>query len=98
MEQTEITADAGKKELVVTIHDEDTGGAPYRVEGNPSTLVQVIIDQFYTELGTDQQEGDRLYCLKGGDVFAHATEHLNEYAHRECAALEWGYSRPTGGA
>ena len=89
----------GRKELVVTIHNEDAGGEPYKVPGEPETQVETIIQKFYTELGAARQEDDRLYCLaNGSDVFAHAAERLDEYAHRECEGLEWGFAQGTGGA
>ena len=85
--------------LIVTIHDEDSGGPPYRIRARRRVLVQRVIDRFYVQLGTAQQEGDRLYCLGSGqDVLIHAGERLGFYQEHSCPDLEWGYSRPTGGA
>ncbi len=98
-EQSTGEGEAARKELVVTVHDEDAGGEPFKIPGEPSTKVEVIIETFYKELGSGQQEGDRLTCLaNGSDVFSFAQERLSEYAHRECETLEWGFSRNTGGA
>lgn len=94
----ETSRDHGK-DLTVVIHDEDAGGEPYKVHGGPGTPVRVAIDRFYKEFGSDQQAGDRLYCLATGeDVFSHGDEHLGDYAKGHCAALEWGFARGTGGA
>ena len=86
-------------DLTVVIHDEDSGGQPHQVHAGPGTPVREVIDRFYKELATGRQDGDRLYCLATGqDVFSHAEEHLGNYKNTSCTALEWGFSRPTGGA
>lgn len=88
-----------RHELVVTVHNEDEGGQPLRIPGRPEVLVEEIITKLYFDLKTTHQTGDRLYCLASGDdVFPHAGERLGEYAEHICKALEWGFSRPTGGA
>jgi hypothetical protein len=88
-----------KKRLVVTVHKEDAGGEPYKIPGEAETRISTIVEKFYTELGTARKEGDRLYCLMNGDdVFPHEHQELGEYAEKVCKALEWGFSRPTGGA
>jgi hypothetical protein len=98
-EQVEAEEEARHHRLVVTVHNEDEGGEPFRIPGEPETHVEKIIEKFYADLGTTRQEGDRLYCLANGDdVFSHAHQHLAEYAEHVCTALEWGFSRPTGGA
>ena len=85
--------------LIVTIHDEDSGGRPYKFRARPRALVQRVIDRFYRRLGSDHQDGDRLYCLGSGqDVFAHGQEPLSHFQEHSCPDLEWGFSRPTGGA
>ena len=91
--------DGDKKGLVVTIHNEDAGGKPFRIPGQPETPISSIVDAFYTVFGSPHQDGDRLYCLMNGDdVFAHSTEELGQYAEHVCKNLEWGFSRATGGA
>lgn len=98
-EETTAEAEAGKKDLVVTIHDEDAGGEPYTVTSEPNAKVETVIHKFYKELDTTRKDGDRLVCLaNGNDVFAHAEQRLDEYASNECHDLEWGFARDTGGA
>lgn len=85
--------------LVVTVHNEDEGGEPIKIQGEPESRVEEIIKKLYQDLGTSREDGDRLYCLANGDdVFPHADQHLRTYAEHVCKALEWGFSRPTGGA
>ncbi len=87
------------KDLTVVIHNEDAGGEPYEVHAGPGTPVREVIARFYQELGSEQQQGDRLICIGNGqDVFSHGDEHLGEYQQASCTALEWGFSRQTGGA
>jgi len=53
----------------------------------------------YRELKTDRKPDDRLTCVGNGDnVFAHEHEHLGQYAHSVCKALDWAWSGKTGGA
>jgi Tat protein secretion system quality control protein TatD with DNase activity len=98
-EQTVGEAEARDRDLVVIIHDEDAGGEPYKITSELSAKVETVIHRFYKKLDTTRKDGDRLVCLaNGNDVFAHAEQRLDEYARHECAALEWGFSRDTGGA
>jgi hypothetical protein len=84
--------------LTVVVHDEDAGGEPFTFHEGPGTPVSTVIAQLYRKLGTEREQDDRLICLGNGDsVFAHAHEHLEQYA-TTCTALEWGWSRKTGGA
>jgi hypothetical protein len=90
---------AKPKHLTVTVHNEDAGGEPIEIEGEPKTKVETIIHRMYKDLDTERKEGDRLTCLaNGGDVFPHAHQELEHYAEHECHALEWGFARATGGA
>jgi len=90
-------AKPGKSPTVIA-HDEDAGGDPYGFHEGPGTPVETIIKQLYRKLGTERREGDRLVCIGSGEsVFAHGSEHLGDYA-AVCPALEWGWSRKTGGA
>lgn len=85
--------------LTVTVHNEDAGGDPVRMNAGPGTPVSTIIDRFYRETQTERKTGDRLVCLGNGeDVFAHAAQHLGDYKTSHCSALEWGWSGETGGA
>ncbi len=92
-------ADGHDHDLVVTIHDEDAGGQPVKVEAEPATTVGHVIEQMYVSLQTQRQDGDRLRCEESGqDVFAHSAEHLEAYAEQHCSKLEWLFARKTGGA
>jgi hypothetical protein len=94
----ETSAEGHKERLIVTVHDEDAGGEPYKFHAGDDVRVQHIIDELYTKVG-GKKEGDRLYCIANGDdVFPHAHERLEEYAEHVCRALEWGFARATGGA
>ena len=87
------------QDLTVTVHNEDEGGAPIVLHAGPGTPVKTIIERFYEQLGVERKPTDRLTCLAtGADVFSHNEEHLGVYAESQCATLEWGWSRATGGA
>jgi hypothetical protein len=91
--------DGDDHDLVVTIHDEDAGGQPIKIEAEPASTVGRVIEQMYAKLKTQHQDGDRLRCEESGeDVFGHATEHLEAYAKHQCSKLEWLFARKTGGA
>ena len=86
-------------DLTVTVHDEDAGGEPFVIRAGPGTPVATVIERFYEELKSVREDTDRLTCLgSGADVFTHSSEHLGDYATAACPALEWGWSRATGGA
>ncbi len=88
-----------KRDLTVTIHDEDAGGKPIKVEAAPSATVATVIEKMYDHLHSEHQEGDRLRCeATGDDVFGHVAEHLGDYAESSCEKLEWLFARKTGGA
>jgi hypothetical protein len=85
--------------LVITVHDEDAGGEPIKIEGKPESRISTIIEELYDKLHTERKPDDRLQCLAGGnDVFAHGHEELHEYAKHVCPALVWTFARGTGGA
>lgn len=85
--------------LVVTIHDEDAGGDPIRIEAGPGRKVGHIIDDLYSTLGVTPQPSDRLLCLATGEPVApHRDEHVRDYAASACHDLEWSFARDTGGA
>ena len=97
--QTPGKPDGHDHDLVVTIHDEDAGGQPVKVEAEPASTVGHVIEQMYLKFKTQHQDGDRLRCEETGqDVFAHSAEHLEAYARHSCAKLEWLFARKTGGA
>lgn len=99
--ESEAVVEAGQhgRPLIVTVHNEDAGGKPFKIPGEPDTLVGSIVDQFYIDLGSPREEGDRLYCLaNGSDVFASLEQRLGDYAETACKPLEWGFARSTGGA
>lgn len=90
--------DAGGHQ-VVTIHDEDAGGAPIRINAQREAKVAEVIEALYKHLNTPRADGDRLRCEGNGeDVFAHTGEELDSYARQHCTKLEWLWARKTGGA
>jgi hypothetical protein len=98
--ETMAKSDNTEKErsLKVVVHDEDAGGDPFIFHEGPGTPVETIIKQLYRKLETERNDGDRLVCIGSGEsVFPHGDEHLGTYAET-CTALEWGWSRKTGGA
>ncbi len=87
------------RDLLVTVHDEDAGGQPVKIEAHPSDTVDSVIKTMYTKLKTQRQPGDRLRCEEGGgDVFQYAAEHLEAYANQHCSKLVWLFTAKTGGA
>lgn len=86
-------------ELTVTVHDEDAGGKPIKVEAARSATVATVIEKIYDHLHSQHQDGDRLRCeATGDDVFGHVAERLGDYAESSCEKLEWLFARKTGGA
>jgi hypothetical protein len=85
--------------LIVTVHDEDAGGAPITIESQPSDRVASVIQAMYSRLNAQPQEGDRLRCEEtGADVFQYSGETLAAYAHQHCSELVWLFTAKTGGA
>lgn len=88
-----------RRELGVTIHDEDDGTVAH-VTGTPEELVGAVVDRFYKDdLHRERRGGDRLWCeANGSDVFSRLNERLEQYAKTECRALVWLFAGDQGGA
>src|SRR5436309_798838 len=94
----ERPSDLGRN-VLVTVHDEDAGGDPIKIEAHPSATVDSVIAAMYTQLKAPRQQGDRLRCDEGGgDVFQYGGEHLEAYAMQHCSKLVWLFTAKTGGA
>ena len=48
---------AKPKHLTVTVHNEDAGGEPIKIEGEPKTKIETIIHRMYKDLDTERKEG-----------------------------------------
>jgi hypothetical protein len=84
--------------LTVIVHNEDEGGKPFKFHEKDEAAVATVIADLYRKLKTDRNSDDRLVCIGSGEsVLPYEEEKLGDYATR-CEALEWGWSRKTGGA
>lgn len=94
MTQTET-----RKDVVVTVHDEDDGSV-FEIEGERHERLQAVVDRLYRDhLRRERREGDRLRCDDNGDdVFAHLSERLQAYRSRHCRELVWNFLGDQGGA
>lgn len=88
-----------RRELSVTIHDEDDGTVVH-IPATPEAPVGTVVDRYYKDhLHRERHDGDRLRCeANGDDVFTHLDEHLEHYAKTECRALVWLFVGDQGGA
>jgi hypothetical protein len=85
--------------LIVTVHDEDAGGAPITIDSQPSDTVASVIQAMYSRLNAQHQDGDRLRCEEtGADVFQYSGERVEAYVHQHCSKLVWLFTAKTGGA
>jgi len=92
-------AERAHHERTVTIYDEDALET-FHVKAEPTATVGHVVTVFYRDdLHREHKPDDRLRCdANGGDVFAHESERLEEYAEESCRELKWTFVGGTGGA
>lgn len=88
-----------KKDLKVKIHNEDDGENSH-FTAEPSGLLEAVIDEFYSELGRERRQDDRLRCKRNGeDVFGFIALTFKSYLDDgHCPELDWLFAGGTGGA
>jgi hypothetical protein len=88
-----------RRELAVTVYDEDAG-TTFHLSAPPSATVGHVVTTFYRDdLRRDRDPTDRLRCEANGDnVFAREAEHLEAYSQHTCHELKWVFTGGTGGA
>lgn len=85
--------------LTVKFFDEDAGGPPITIQAGPGELVSKVIAEFYARIAATPKPGDRLLCMATGQpINQDPTLHIKDLAAGSCSALEFTYSKDTGGA
>jgi hypothetical protein len=88
-----------KKDLKVKIHNEDDGENSH-FTAEPSDLLEAVINEFYSELGRERRQDDRLRCKRNGeDVSGFVGLTFKNYLDDgHCPELHWLFAGGTGGA
>jgi hypothetical protein len=78
----------------------ENDGSTTEIGANNGTKISAVIEEMYTDFGTERKPDDRLRCRKSGaDVFQFADLTLHKYLEQgNCPELKWVFVGKTGGA